>query len=60
LLFCGRAAYDLLGMLVLQGQLGLLARIGGVVLIVFGLHMSGLIHLPYLDRTYQLPAGSQG
>ena len=43
-----------------QDQLGLLARVGGSVLIVFGLHMSGLIHLPYLDRTYQLPVGSAG
>ncbi|MEZ4554404.1 MAG: cytochrome c biogenesis protein CcdA [Dehalococcoidia bacterium] len=42
-----------------QEQLGLLARIGGMVLVVFGLHMSGLIHLPYLDRTYQLPAGGR-
>ena len=31
------------------------AHRGRVVLIVFGLQMSGLIHLPYLDRTYQLP-----
>lgn len=38
-----------------QDQLALLTRIGGLVLIVFGLHMSGLLHLPYLDRTYQLP-----
>jgi cytochrome c-type biogenesis protein len=38
-----------------QDQLALLTRIGGVVLVVFGLHMSGLVHLPYLDRTYQLP-----
>lgn len=39
-----------------QDQLALLTRIGGLVLIVFGLHMSGLIALPYLERTYQLPA----
>jgi cytochrome c biogenesis protein CcdA len=38
-----------------RDQLALMTRIGGVVLIVFGLHMSGLVHLPYLDRTYQLP-----
>ncbi|MCH7812979.1 MAG: terpene cyclase/mutase family protein [Planctomycetes bacterium] len=29
---------------------------GGVVLIVFGLQMSGLVHIPYLDRTFQVPA----
>ena len=40
-----------------QGQLDTVTRVGGVVLIVLGLHMSGLIHIPYLDRTYQLPAG---
>lgn len=38
-----------------QDQLVLLTRAGGLVLIVFGLHMSGLVHLPYLDRTYQIP-----
>lgn len=43
------------GALVTQ-QLDLLTRIGGVILIVLGMQMSGLIHIPYLDRTYQLPA----
>ncbi|MGE3961472.1 MAG: cytochrome c biogenesis CcdA family protein [Dehalococcoidia bacterium] len=37
-------------------QLDLLTRAGGVVLIVLGMQMTGLIHIPYLDRTYQLPA----
>jgi cytochrome c biogenesis protein CcdA len=37
-------------------QLDLLTRIGGVILMVFGMQMAGLIHIPYLDRTYQLPA----
>lgn len=41
-----------------QDQIALLTRIGGLVLIVFGLHMSGLIQLPYLERTYQLPVSS--
>jgi cytochrome c-type biogenesis protein len=41
-----------------QDQLALLTRIGGVALIVFGLHMSGLIQLPYLERTYQLPVST--
>lgn len=39
-----------------QDQIETLTRIGGVVLVVLGLHLSGLIHIPYLDRTYQLPA----
>ncbi|MCK9485087.1 MAG: cytochrome c biogenesis protein CcdA [Dehalococcoidia bacterium] len=37
-------------------HLDLLTRIGGVVLMVLGMQMAGLIHVPYLDRTYQLPA----
>ncbi len=37
-----------------QQQLDTLTRIGGVVLIVFGMQMSGLINIPYLDRTYQV------
>lgn len=41
---------------VFQQHLLTLTRVGGVVLIVFGLQMSGLIHIPYMDRTYQLPA----
>jgi cytochrome c-type biogenesis protein len=36
-------------------RLDLLTRIGGVILIVFGLQMAGLIRIPYLERTYQLP-----
>ncbi|MDA1061595.1 MAG: sulfite exporter TauE/SafE family protein [Chloroflexi bacterium] len=51
--FIGASA-GFLGTLV-QEQLDTVTRIGGVVMIVFGLQMSGLIHLPYLDRTYQLP-----
>ncbi|MBM3140951.1 MAG: hypothetical protein FJZ92_12280 [Chloroflexi bacterium] len=35
-------------------QIDTLTRIGGVILIVLGLQMSGLIHIPYLDRTYQV------
>jgi cytochrome c-type biogenesis protein len=37
-----------------QDQLDTLTRIGGVILVVFGMQMAGLIHLPYLDRTYQV------
>jgi cytochrome c biogenesis protein CcdA len=31
-----------------------LTQIGGLVMMLMGMHMSGLIHLPYLDRTYQI------
>jgi cytochrome c-type biogenesis protein len=37
-----------------QQQLDTLTQIGGVVLIVFGMQMSGLINIPYLDRNYQM------
>ena len=39
-----------------QDHLDTVSRIGGVLLIALGLHMSGLLHLPYLERTYRLPA----
>ena len=39
-----------------QQHLDTATRVGGVVLIVLGLQMSGLVHIPYLDRTYQVPA----
>lgn len=39
----------------LTAHIETMTRIGGVVLMVFGMQMSGLIHLPYLDRTYQVP-----
>ncbi len=32
----------------------MLTRIGGGVLVIMGLQMSGLIHIPYLDRTFQV------
>jgi cytochrome c biogenesis protein CcdA len=41
----------------LQRQLPALTRAGGVVLIVLGLHLSGLVRIPFLERTYQ-PAWS--
>ena len=37
-----------------QQQLDTMTRIGGVVLIVFGMQMSGLIHIPFMERTYQI------
>ena len=52
--FVGASA-GFLGTLV-QEQLDTVTRIGGVLLVVFGMQMSGLIHIPYLERTYQLPA----
>ena len=48
------ASVGLVGTLV-QDSLGTLTQIGGVVLIAFGLQMSGLVQIPYLDRTYQFP-----
>ena len=39
-----------------QQHLDTATRVGGVVLIVLGLQMSGLVNIPYLDRTYQIPA----
>lgn len=38
----------------LQAHLDTMTRVGGVLLIVFGMHMSGLIRVPFLDRTYQV------
>lgn len=31
-----------------------LARIGGLVVIFFGLYLTGILHLPWLERTYRL------
>lgn len=39
-------------------RLDLLTRAGGVVLMVLGMQMTGLIRIPFLERTYQLPARS--
>ena len=39
-----------------SGQGELLTRVGGVVLMVLGMQMAGLIHIPFLDRTYQIGA----
>lgn len=36
-------------------RLDLLTRIGGAILIVFGMQMAGLIRIPFLERSYQLP-----
>jgi cytochrome c biogenesis protein CcdA len=37
----------------LQDQLETLTRLGGIVLMVLGLHLSGLVRIPLLERTYQ-------
>ncbi len=47
------ASAGLLGSAV-QDQLQLLTRLGGVVLTVLGLHLSGLVRIPLLERTYQV------
>ncbi|MDA0269654.1 MAG: sulfite exporter TauE/SafE family protein [Chloroflexi bacterium] len=47
------ASVGLAGSLVTD-QLPLLTRIGGGILMFFGLHMSGLITVPFLDRTFQV------
>ena len=48
------ASAGLVGTLV-SDQIELLTRIGGVILIFFGMQMAGLIRIPWLERTYQLP-----
>lgn len=42
---------------VLQHQAGLLRQIGGAVLIVMGLHVAGLISIPWLTRARSISAG---
>jgi cytochrome c-type biogenesis protein len=37
----------------LQDNIRTITRIAGLVLIVFGLHLSGVIRIPWLARTYQ-------
>jgi cytochrome c biogenesis protein CcdA len=43
---------------VITERLDTLTRIGGLLLIVLGLQVTGLIHIPYLDRTFQVPQPS--
>jgi cytochrome c-type biogenesis protein len=47
------------GAFVLNNQL-LLARISGVVVIIFGLHFLGLFRIPMLDREMRVDAGERG
>jgi cytochrome c-type biogenesis protein len=36
-----------------------IARIGGVILLVLGLHLLGLLRIPWLDRTVRIESGNQ-
>jgi cytochrome c biogenesis protein CcdA len=38
----------------LTNHIETMTQIGGAVMMLFGMQISGLIHLPYLDRTYQI------
>lgn len=48
------ASAGLAGTLI-SDHIELLTRIGGIILIFFGMQMAGLIRIPWLERTYQLP-----
>jgi cytochrome c-type biogenesis protein len=50
---------SLLGQMFLQNQ-QIFGRIAGGVIILFGLHFVGLIHLPFLYREARLDAGDRG
>lgn len=47
------------GAFFLQNQV-MFARVAGIVIIVFGLHFTGVIRIPILDREMRLDAGDQG
>jgi len=36
-----------------------IARVGGVILLVLGLHLLGVLRIPWLDRTVRVEAGTQ-
>ncbi len=38
---------------VVQDQIPILTRIGGLIMMILGLHLSGLVRIPILERTYQ-------
>lgn len=48
-----------LGMFFLQNQV-LLARVSGVIVILFGLHFLGVFRIPFLDREARFEAGDRG
>ncbi len=47
------------GSFVLQNQL-LLARISGIIIIIFGLHFVGVFRIGFLDREMRMDAGDRG
>ncbi len=53
------ASVGLLGFLI-QDQLPLLTRIAGVLLIAMGLHLVGILRIPFLYRTYALEGIASG
>lgn len=58
------ASFTLLGQLLL-GSIGLVRKLGGILIIVFGLNIAGILKLPFLMRERRLhienrPAGSLG
>jgi len=57
-LFLGFTA-SVFGRFFLEYQ-GILSKVSGVVVIIFGLHFLGLFRIPLLDREARLDAGDQG
>ncbi|MBL4628787.1 MAG: cytochrome c biogenesis protein CcdA [Roseicyclus sp.] len=57
-IFLGFTA-SFLGQFFLQNQI-LLARISGVVVIIFGLHFLGVFRIPLLDRDVRMDVGDKG
>lgn len=47
------ASIGLIGF-VLQDNIRTITRVAGLILIVFGLHLTGIIRIPWLARTYQV------
>lgn len=47
------------GAFFLQNQV-MFARVAGIVIFIFGLHFTGIIRIPILDREARLDAGDQG
>lgn len=47
------ASVGLIGYALLQ-NLTLVQKIGGIILVILGLHMLRLLHLPFLNRTFQI------
>lgn len=45
---------------VAAGTLAWLSRVAGAVVILLGLHLAGLVRLPFLDREYRAASGSPG